>query len=161
MTAHQFPVWKELSYGGMTRNQLLKAFDTAGVFVGIWARDIMGQKGFVTPKKPQVIRLAKAPLRDLGFTEPVGWSGILARVAELGHDKCPPAVGPHTRLEDKGQARGDIYWFAMDPITGSRGGPGVFGAGRRDDGGRWLRGCHARPGHRWNPDNSVVFALRE
>lgn len=76
----------------------------------------------------------------------------------LGLELCLPEVGVYQRAADQEQPLGDAYWIAMKPISDSGGFPSVFGL-ERLRGSSWLRGGLAFPGHRWDPQDRLVWAL--
>jgi hypothetical protein len=157
----EFAVWKTITIGGVSRDELLMKFEAGGNDVSNYAKDIMSKDAFTTAKEPIELQLARVKVRDLGFTKRPTTSAIWARIRELGHDLCPSEVGPRLRLTYEDQPNGDIFWVAMEQITDSRGGPDVFGLERRGDGRRWLDALWANPDRAWHLDGEIVFVLRK
>lgn len=52
-----------------------------------------------------------------------------------------------------------MYYIAHEPIADRSGDPSVFGLVRDEDG-LWLCDGWADPRRRWDPENRLVFALR-
>ncbi|MBI4118922.1 MAG: hypothetical protein HY452_01520, partial [Parcubacteria group bacterium] len=104
------------------------------------------------------IQLARATVKDLGFKKEPTITELFIRIKEVG-DLCPAEVGPHLRLTDTDQPNNSWYWIAMEPITGSGGGPGVFRLKRYGVGERWLGAGYVCPGGRWGLGLTVVFRL--
>lgn len=79
---------------------------------------------------------------------------------KLGLKLCPPAVGPHLRLEYTDQPSGERLYVAMKPITASDGEPRIFVVAH-DSAGLSLDAARARPDDKWAPDDIFVFCLDE
>lgn len=99
----------------------------------------------------------------LGTKEDVDKQGNPAHFSKgigqgLGLELCLPEAGIYQRAADQGQPLSDVYWMAMKPITDSGGNPNVFRL-ERGEGGLWLNGRWAFPGHRWDPQSRLVWAL--
>lgn len=152
-------VWKTLTIGGVAKDGLLLRL-ADGFFVSNWARDIMSKPEFTTLPESVEVQLTRAKVRDLGFKKAPTTSELFARIKEVG-DLCPAEVGPHIRLALNDQLNGDWFSVAMEPITDSDGGRGVFSVERYDDGEQWLGAYYARPGYRWDLGSEVVFCLRK
>ena len=152
-----FPLWRILTIGGVPKDELVRILGD-GFYVSDWAKDIMSKSEFTTLSEPTDIHLARAKVKDLGFTEPPTTTELFTRIKEVG-SLCPAEVGPHIRLADKDQLKGTGYWVAMEPITDSGGFPDVFSVGRDGDGERWLDAGYASPGGRWDLGGGVVFCL--
>lgn len=150
-------IWRTLTIGGVLKEELEKRFGD-GFFVSDWAKDIMSKPEFTTLPESTGIQLAKVKVKDLGFTEMPTTTELFTRIKEVG-SLCPAEVGPYLRLVDKDQPKGEVYWVAMEPITGSVGSPNVFLVGRDDGGERWLSADYANPVNRWGLEGEIVFCL--
>ncbi len=159
--AGKFPVWKTVTIGGKTKDQLTEEMKQSGILVGPWAVDMMAKDWFVTQPTAQVTNLSIVEVRELGFTKEPWTIDVFARIKELGHSLCAADAGPHLRLAFNDQMCGDYFWVAMDLVReGPRSEPRVFFIGRSDDGTRWLRGYAAKPDFRWVLDSKFVFVTR-
>ena len=155
----KFEDWKTLTIGGISKDELLKRLED-GFFVSDWAKDIMSMSGFTTLPEPTNIQLARAKVKDLGFTEMPTTDELFARIEKVG-DLCPAEVGPHLAIQYKDQPNGEVLWVAMERIPGSGDGPDVFGVGRRGGGALWLDGGWAGPGGRWLLVSRILVRLRK
>ncbi len=155
-----FPVWRALTIGGMSKDELPHELESRGNSVNDWAKEIMLKPQFTTLAKKKTIYLARAKVGELGFTEKPTTAELWARIREVGA-LCPAEVGPHLRLALEDQPNGDYFWVAMEQITDSRGSPSVFCVRRDDVGRRWLYGDCAGPDNRWGLSYGFVFVLRK
>jgi|GEM_PF-1016537 len=155
-----FAVWKTITIGGVPKDKLVKQLQDGGYDVGDWAKDMVSKPAFTTLPQQQTITLARACVRDFGFTAKPTTNELWARIKQVG-ELCPAEAGPHLRLQFPDQKKGDICWLAMEQITDSDGYPDVFSVERSDDGDRWLIGDCAFPGYRWDLDLVLVFVLRK
>ena len=151
-------IWKTIMVGGLSKDKLLKRLVDSGRNVSDWAKDIMSKSAFKTSTKPHEVSFVRVKVRDLGFTQNPTTTELFARIKEVG-ELCQPEDGPWLALQD--QPCGDIFWLAMEPITDSGGGPGVFSVGRDGDGGRWLGAVCADPDSHWSLDGEIVFRSRK
>jgi len=156
-----FSVWKTLSIGGVSKDELAKRLKDGGHSVSDWAKDIMGKPAFKTSAEPHEISFVRLKVRDFGFIESPTTTELFARAKEQGLDLCEAEDGPHLRLALTDQPRGDWFWVAMEPMADSDGGPRVFYVERRADGRRWLFADCASPGSRWDLEDEVVFRFRK
>ncbi len=154
-----FPVYIETEVGGKSKDELVAEIKASDMFVSSYGKDIMGKPAW-KPGKKETIRFARVKVRDLGFTENPTTTELWARIKEVG-SLCEPSDGPALRVALKDQPKGDVCWTAMEQIADSDGRPGVFALEVDDDGGHWLGGPWAIPGHRWSLDREIVFRLRK
>lgn len=172
--SERLSAWRTFLIGGVSAKNLL-ARVRAGFAVNDWAQDLMKQKAFTTlPAEEEIETIVLTP-EDFGYErtpmtgellDPVRleeWSKQNAHRLPEGYavELLPAEAGPHIRDQYKDQPRGEILWIAMEQITGSDGGPGVFDVERRGDGGQWLGAHWASPGGRWRLGHRLVFRLRK
>lgn len=161
-----FPVWKTLSVGGVSKDELVKRLKKK-IDVSRCARDLMNQPAFTTSAEPHEISLARGRVRDLGFTEMPTTEELFdeERLAGRGLGLCEPEDAIYVALADTDQPRGDWYWVAMPPIAGSGGIPSVFSVerciGRYVVGRLRLLAVIAHPDDRWDLGRGIVFRLRK
>ena len=153
-----FPIWKTITIGGVSKNELLQQLAEKKFYISDWAKDIMSKPEFTTLPEKKTINLARIKVRDLGFSSQPTTAELWARIKQVG-SLCPAEVGPHLRLELADQAKGDYFWLAMNTITDSDGYPNVFKVKHDDYGKFWLHGNYANPGPHWNLENELVFVL--
>src|SRR5580704_6660679 len=159
-SAGSFPVYLELETGGGSKRALVQALEKDGCYIGHCAREMIARTSFAASEMPHTLKLARAQLRDLGFTDWVAWSDILKAAAKVGAEKLPAEVAARLWLELPAQQPGDHFWILMDPITGHDGEPYVFYLACHDDGERRLLGRYVSPVRRFFPHREIVFGLR-
>jgi hypothetical protein len=159
--ARRLPVYHEITVGAGSKRQLLQTLDEGDGFIGPCAREMIARPGFTMAGSSRTIRLARAQLRALGFTDWVAWADILKAAAGVGGEKLPPEAAARLWLELPDQQPGDHFWILMDPIKGRDGEPYVFYLVCHDDGERRLLGRYVSPARRFFPHREVVFGLRE
>ena len=156
-----FPVYLEIEVGGKGKDELLAELKTDGCEVSSYATDIMSKEAW-KPGQKEMVKFARAKVRDLGFTDPrklPTTTQVWARILELGHALCEPGDGPAIRRELKDQPLGDAFWTSMQQIADSFGYPRVFYIYRVDGGERRLRTVWVSPSDQWVLDYEIVFRL--
>lgn len=158
-----FPVWKTLSIGGATKDELLKRLEMKRISVSVWARDTIRKPTFTTSAESCEVSFVKLKVRDLGFTEMPTARELFdeERLARFGLELCELEDGLYLRLAEMDQPRGTWYWVAMSPITASGGSPHVFVVGRNSDGKQWLDAGIANPDSHGSLDLEIVFRFRK
>ncbi|OGE65620.1 hypothetical protein A3B49_02945 [Candidatus Daviesbacteria bacterium RIFCSPLOWO2_01_FULL_40_24] len=128
---------------------------------GSYAETMIDNPDFPNEINKQSLTLVTLKVSDLGFDKGTPTTDqIYDKAKELGLELCPPEVGPEYRIAYKNQKVGEWCYIAMKQISGSYGGPGVFGLGRRGDE-LWLYDGWARPAREWALVNRFVFSLRK
>ncbi len=156
--AEIFPIWKSITIGGKSSEQLLMKLEKGNFIVSDWAKDLINKPAFTTWSNPVEISLVRIKVRDLGFTVNPTTTQFFSRAKEMGLALCPAEVGPHLRLVFNNQSLGDCFWIAMEPICASDGRPNVFYVERDDSGDRWLRTGRAYPEGIWDIGCEFVFS---
>ena len=158
-SSSSFPTWKTIQLG---THKDVKALSKAIVAkknrISDWGNDIL--KRTSVSSKEGSVDLVKMTVAELGLTKGGTREQIYIKAQELGLDLCLAEVGPQLRLQYQDQPSGEWILIGMEPISDSRGCPGVFGVG---PGGvaRWLCADGGRPGLFWNPEFVWVFARRK
>lgn len=155
------PVYLDLEIGGGSKRQLLRTLDKQGCYVGPCAQEMILRPSFTIAERARGVRLARAQLHVLGFTDWATWGDVLKAAAKVGGEKLPPEVAARLWLRLPDRQPGDHFWTLMDPIERSDGEPCVFYLVCHDDGERRLLGRHVSPSRRFFPHREVVFGLRE
>ncbi len=155
-----FPAWKTITLGTHKNvKDLRKALDQSGYRLSGWASDILGKRVFQLAKEETEVNLVKVSVKDLGFVKATTYQEICYKARELGLHLCPAEVGPALRLQYPDQPAGEWLTVAMEPITGSGGGPGLFRVDHGEDG-RWLDTDWGGPGGVWRPGCQFVFVSK-
>lgn len=155
----RIPVWRTLTIGGYSREELLQMFEVEKFRLSAWARDLMERPEFTTSDRPYTIRLGRVRVGDLGFTESPRTSELFERLAQH-FDECPPETGPHLRRIYRDQPMNEWLSVCQKPIVASVGAPFVFGL-EADSDGLGLLAHGAGPESGWDPGYELVVRLRE
>ncbi|MEA3249819.1 MAG: hypothetical protein U9Q03_05725 [Patescibacteria group bacterium] len=145
----------KVTLGQFAADEIRTALKRADVNVSGWADDLIGRIGL--SDEARGLELVPVLDRDLGFDEAYTTRELLDRAIEHGYGTCPPEAGPLARLVYSGH---EWLLVAMEPVTGSDGGPRVFRLNRRDDG-LWLYANDADPDSRWSPGSRWLLVRRE
>lgn len=161
-----WPIWRTLTIGGVSKNNLLKRLRDGGFFVSDRVPDIMGQPAFKTSAEPHKVSFVRVEVADLGFAEFANAPTtvkIFNRKRLAGHnlDLCDPEDVLHLLLTFKDQPRGDRFWVGMEPIASSVGSPSVFCVECFDGGEHWLGVGDAYPDDHWGLGQELVFRSRK
>ena len=151
---------ENVEIGGKSAEQLISEMEAAGINISDYAKSMLKNREFVPGKNPEEATLIRLTVADLGFKSSATTDQIYERAQTLGLELCPADTGPNYRLKYQNQPLNEWIYMGMKQITGSGGGPRVFGLGRDGDG-LWLHDSWATPGSEWNPDDEFVFRLRK
>ena len=155
--------------GGADKAELLARLEAAGVLLNEAARTLFADPRFTTSAEAGPVHVVAASVADLGLPEGSTFATLVERAVAQGLSLCPLELGPHLRLQLLDQPEGAIG----QPVTKHRAPPGSLTlasapiaedeetpAGfylRRIEGVPWLRGYRSWPGHRWCPEDILVF----
>lgn len=149
----------EVEIGGNPKDQLVSSLESKGFFANYLVDEMVKQDAFVVLGTKKSLKLARCPIRDLGFTEMPTTAQLQQRVVELGH-LCPAELGLHLRQQLKDQPKGDIFQLVMEQVMDFDGNLNVFELFRHGDGGtQWLGTREAEPDDEWSLECEVVFVL--
>ena len=151
---------ESVEIGGKSAEQLIAEMEVAGINISDYARSMLKNREFVPGKNPEEATLIRLTVADLGFKGYATTDQVFERAEALGLELCPPDTGPNYRLKYRNQPMNEWINVGMKPITGSDGGPSVFGLERLGDG-LWLGSRWATPVRGWDPGSKFVFRLRK
>jgi len=125
MALKDFPLWKTLHIGGVPREEVLSWIPDSyvhrhgGEVRNKLQKRLRDCKGFRTEREPRELRLGRANLAGLEFKEGKNptITEILARICFLGHQPCPPEVGPWLQKAYRNQPEDEDLDIAMDPLV--------------------------------------------
>jgi hypothetical protein len=154
----------ELTIGGKSAQELLKALAEKRINIGSYARSMVESPEFTTLPEPTQIELAITEARNLKPRTSYPTTEQIYKAAdEKGLDLLPAEAPLHHLLKNGDQMKpGDYLIAGMKPIADSDGRPSVFLLGRGGDG-LWLYYSWANPGYYgdWSPDDQFAFGLRK
>ncbi|MBU1032772.1 hypothetical protein KJ937_02475, partial [Patescibacteria group bacterium] len=143
--------WQNIKLGTHAKDELVRELEVSDFHVSDWAKDMMAQDAFTVATEEIELELIVVTVAELGFKNGASFKQICERAKERGLELCPAEVGAQLRRQYQDQSYGEWLLIAMDPITASDGGLGVFRVGH-GNGGFWLRSRNGRPGGPWDPD---------
>ena len=161
-TAKVWKTWKtiKLGTGLQTADDFRKAVKSAGMEIGDWANDILGNSSFTVAESEMEVELVVCSVAELGFKDGATRKDIYVRAEELGLHICPPEVGPQLCLQYMDQQKGEGLVIAMEPITVSGGHLYLFDIAH-DDVARWLSVGYGGPVSFWDGSYQFVFLRRK
>ncbi len=152
---HSFSIWKTITIGlHKNAESYRKALKSCGFKISDWVNDIL--KKIVVSSVETILDLVILTVAELGFNNGATLQQIYDRAKELGLELCPAEVGLALCLAYLDQPYGEWLQIAMEPITDSDGGVGVFHVAHDDDE-QWLGMCWSSSDGVWNPDDQWVF----
>ncbi len=95
---------------------------------------------------------------DLGFSNAPTLKEIYEKAKTLGLELCPSELGPKFRLKLKDQARNDLVYVGMEPITDQPGDPHIFSIARHEDE-LWLDDAWTRDTYKFDTKAKFIFSL--
>ena len=146
--------FKEISIGGLTKDQLLRELGEAGVQFNEYARALFGHPLFSPSEKPEKVALVKLKPSDLRLTNPCSFQEIVARASGLGLRLCPLSLGAFLRLQYLDQPEGPYLTIASPKLE--KDAPNGFYI-RNHESSLWLRGYRADDPCVWPEHNEFVF----
>jgi hypothetical protein len=163
-------LWKKLSVGGNTKDELLEKFKTAtyrvgkedkvGIQANDWARDIASKAECIFPTEVEEdVEFVMGSLGDLfGFNRNAKTQVFLneAFLAKYDLELCKPSDAFYLRLAYTDQPLDEWIRVGMKPIIGSDRNPRVFRL-VHDSRGVWLFAADAFPARQWNPAHLWLF----
>jgi len=156
----EFETFKEISVGGLTKEQLISQLTEKGVQFNEYANILFKHPNFVPGDKSERVKLVKVKLQDLNLTNPCSFHEIVNKASRLGLKLCPLYLGAFLRLGYLDQAEGPYLTIAsLEPEPK----PEIdenFPTGfylRNFDNSLWLRGYGADGEPEWPIENEFIF----
>lgn len=168
-------IWKtryrlQLEAGRITGAVIRENIKRAGMKIGKGADEIIDKLPDTFNAENVDIGLVAASLAQLGLKRDATRQDIYERARKFGGGMCSAIVGLQLLLQGPTQSKGERLFVAMQPISGSVGGPGVFyistdpvtdssclDASHVEDGVRCLHVCYGDIGGFWTDADRFVF----
>lgn len=160
-----------LSVGALDRGALRDALRAASIALNPAAEELLADARFTPSHTVHRVTLAARTVASLGFADGASWRAMLDAARAHGLSECSLDTAVHLRLAWTAQPEGAV---GFPPTTGRapHGAVTVVSAPlddgddtpkgfylRRIEGALWLRGYRSWEGHRWSPDDALVFAV--
>ena len=148
--------FKEISLGGVTKEQLLNQLVEKGVQFNKYAHMLFEHDSFSVGNEVEKVKLAKVNLADLRISKPCFYLEIVERAADLGLKLCPIVLGAFLRLAYLEQPEGPYLTIASAKPENDEKYPNGFYV-RNFENSLWLRGYRASDDYEWPIDSEFIF----
>lgn len=149
-------VFKEISIGGLSKEQLINQLVKAGIQFNKYANTLFEHPSFSPGKQTESVKLVKVNLSDLNMSSPCSFREVITKASNLGLRTCPLYLGAFLRLEYLDQPEGPYLTIASPRPGNDEDYPTGFYV-RNVDGSLWLRGYRANGDSEWPVDNEFIF----
>lgn len=153
---NEFEIFKEITIGGLTKEQLLHKLTAAGVQFNKYANVVFEHPQFSPSEEPKTAKLVKLKSSDLGLNNPCSFKELAARAADKGLKLCPLYLSAFLRLEYLDQPEGPYLTIASSKPEDDENYPNGLYV-RNFEKVLWLRGYHADDFCEWPPHNEFIF----
>jgi hypothetical protein len=151
-----FPTFREIVTGGLTREQLLDRLAENKVRFNGYAERLFRHPAFSPGETRERAELVTLTLPDLGLPNPCSFPAIAGKGSALGLRLCPLPLGAFLRLAYLDQPEGPYLTVASPAPESDEDYPKGFYL-RRYDGAVWLRGYRASGACEWPAGGAFVF----
>jgi hypothetical protein len=148
--------FKEISIGGITKDQLIKQLIEAGIQFNEYAKILFEHPNFSPTDHNEKASLVKVTLSDLGMDNPCAFQEVVNRASTLGLRICPLYCAAFLRLEYLDQPEGPYLTVASAKPEIDENYPNGFYI-RNFNKILWLRGYRATDFCEWPMDNEFLF----
>lgn len=151
-------LFKEISIGGLTKNDLLQKLIKTGIQFNKYAHTLFEHPQFIPPEKAELVKIVITKLSDFNLENPCSFHQMLVRASSLGLKPCPLYLAAFLRLEYLEQAPGPYLTIASYKPENNEDFPNGFYI-RNIEGSLWLRGYRADDFCEWPKENEFVFLM--
>lgn len=155
---NEFEIFKEITIGGLTKEQLLQKLTAAGVQFNKYADILFEHPQFSPSEEPKSVKLVKLKSSDLGLDNPCSFKELAARALDKGLKLCPLYLSAFLRLEYLDQPEGPYLTIASSKPENDENYPNGLYI-RNFEKVLWLRGYRADDFCEWPPQNEFIFMM--
>jgi hypothetical protein len=152
----KFDIFKEITIGGITKEQLLQRLSEAGIQFNQYANVLFDHPQFSPSAVVEKVKLVKAPLSALELSDTCSFEEFSNRVSELGLKLCPLYLAAFLRLDYLDQADGPYLTIASNKPEIDENFPNGFYL-RNVENVLWLRGYKADGFDGWPGTNEFIL----
>lgn len=152
----ELEIFKTISIGGMTKEQLIKQLIEAGIQFNEYAKILFDHPNFSPTDHNEKVSFVKLKLSDLSMDNPCSFQELVNRASNLGLRLCPLYCAAFLRLEYLEQPEGSYLTVASDRPESDENYPNGFYV-RHFNKTLWLRGYRAADFCEWPLDNEFLF----
>ena len=149
-------IFKTLSIGGTTKEQLIKQLIEAGIQFNEYTKILFEHHDFCNINKSENVKLVKITLSDLSMNNPCSFEDVKNRSLTLGLKLCPLYCAAFLRLQYLDQPEGPYLTIVSDKPKNDETYPNGFYI-RNFNKTLWLRGYCATGVCEWPMDNAFLF----
>lgn len=160
MSANKFEIFKEITIGGLEKNQLIQRLSEAGVQFNKYAHTLFEHPQFTPPLEIERVKLVKVSLAELGLKDTCTAEEFSAAAFLLGLKLCPLYLAAFLRLEYMNQSEGPYLTVASQKPNGDENFPNGFYL-RNFENALWLRGYRADGFDGWPGTNEFIFIAKD
>lgn len=154
----RFKVFKEITMGGTSKEELLQQLAHAGVQTNLHAETLFAHPSFLPSSSMVTVGLVKTNLAELGLTDTCTFEAFESRATELGLKLCPLHLAAFLRLNYLDQPPGPYLTIASKPVEPDVNYPKGFYL-RNFENTLWLRGYRADGFSGWPSPNEFVLMI--
>jgi hypothetical protein len=152
----KFATFKEISIGGVTKEELLQKLRSSDVQFNKYAEILFNHPSFTPPDKIESVQLVKVKLSDFALDNPCSYQELTIRASHAGLKLCPLYLSAFLRLSFLDQPEGPYLTVASAKPESHEDYPNGFYI-RNHDKALWLRGYRADDFCEWPNDNEFIF----
>ena len=156
MSNKTFDVFKEITIGGIEKEQIIQKLSAAGVQFNQYANTLIDHPDFIPSLKIERVKLVKITLSDLGLDDSCSFEEFSNKSIELGLKLCPLYLAAFLRLEYLNQPEGPYLTVASQRPEKDVNFPNGFYL-RNLENVLWLRGYRADGFSGWPESNEFIF----
>lgn len=154
----KFEVFREITIGGLTKEQLLRRLSDAGIQFNKYASDLFDHPQFLPSVKTEKVKLVKATLPALDLNDTCSFEEFSDQAFLLELKLCPLYLAAFLRLEYLDQPSGPYLTIASNKPEPNESFPNGFYI-RNFENVLWLRGYKADSFSGWPQQNEFIFTL--
>lgn len=139
---NKLEIFREISIGGITKEQLLQKLIGAGIQFNKYADVLFDHPKFSPSEKNEKVKLVKVKLSDFNLSNPSSYQEMVNRASALGLRLCPLYLAAFLRLEYLEQSDGPYLTIASAKPENDENYPNGFYI-RNNENVIWLRGYKA------------------
>ncbi|MNL13979.1 hypothetical protein D3C87_1349040 [compost metagenome] len=149
-------IFKEISIGGLTKEQLLQQLTSNGIQFNKYADILFEHPLFAPPDNVERVSLVKVKLSDFDLSNPCSYQEFTNRALAAGLKLCPLYLAGFLRLNFIDQPEGPYLTIASAKPENDENFPNGFYL-RNHENSLWLRGYRADDFCEWPDDNEFIF----
>jgi hypothetical protein len=156
LSANKFEIFKEITIGGLGKEQLIQRLSEAGIQFNKYANTLFEHPQFSPPSKVEKVKLVKVTLSDLRLKDTCSAEEFSNQATMLGLKMCPLYLAAFLRLEYLNQPDGPYLTIASQKLNEDENFPNGFYL-RNFENALWLRGYRADGFSDWPGSNEFIF----